>query len=297
MQQVMMGLIAFAVLLLILLAWAVFNWMSAAPPRAAVGELRQIEMGKIRLSYYVHGGSGMPVVLVPSLGRAASDFNELVEDLARAGHRTIAIEPRGMLDKTGLDDDKITLFDLAQDVAQIIAKEAEGKKIVMIGHAFGNRVARAYAMRDSRVSHIILIAAGGKVDLAPRIRDALVHSFWFFMPDFWRREEIRLAFFAGDNKIPDYWIGGWNIGTSQVQGKAVKNTPSPQWWAGGSAPMLVVQGMRDRIAPNEHTAVLLKEEFGARVRVAEIENAGHALLPEQRQQISAVIINFIGGKK
>ena len=74
MQQVMMGLIAFAVLLLILLAWAIFNWMSAAPPRAAIGELRQFEMGKVRLSYYVHGGSGMPVVLVPSLGRARASL-------------------------------------------------------------------------------------------------------------------------------------------------------------------------------------------------------------------------------
>ena len=72
MQHVMMGLIAFAVLLLILLAWAVFNWLSVPPPRAAVGELRQFEMGKIRLSYYVYGGSGMPVVLVPSLARGCA---------------------------------------------------------------------------------------------------------------------------------------------------------------------------------------------------------------------------------
>ncbi len=66
--------------------------------------------------------------------------------------------------------------------------------------------------------------------------------------------------------------------------------------AGGTAVMLVVQGMQDRIAPLEHTAVLLKEEFGGRVRVAEIENAGHALLPEQRRAISAAIVDFIGGK-
>ncbi len=132
---------------------------------------------------------------------------------------------------------------------------------------------------------------------ARRIIDALTRSFWFFLPDFLRREEIRLAFFADGNKIPDYWIGGWNIGTSKVQVKAMNNTPSERWWAGGTAPMLVVQGMKDRIAPPEHTAVLLKAEFGARVQVAEIHDAGHALLPEQRQAISAAVISFLSGGK
>ena len=51
------------------------------------------------------------------------------------------------------------------------------------------------------------------------------------------------------------------------------------------------------LAPLEHTAVLHKQEFGARVRIAEIHDAGHALLSEQRQAISSAVIRFLSGGK
>lgn len=287
----MMGLLA---LVAIVAAGAVYLWRSNVPPRASVGVAATLISGDGTRGYYV-SGTGPSVVLLASLGRAASDFNELVMSLNASGYRTIAIDPPGIGETTLMDKDGMTGHDLARGVHEIVEKEVPaGEKIAVLGHAFGNRIARTYAADyPERVSATILAAAGGKVAIAPKAAEALRHSFLTFMPDWWRRPKVRYAFFSGDNPIPDYWMGGWSTGTAQLQGYTTRSTPSEDFWGGGSAPMLVVQAMDDTIAPPEHTAVLLKEEFGDRVTVVEIENAGHALFPEQPEKIAAAMLAFL----
>ena len=46
-------------------------------------------------------GQGTPVVLIPSLGRGASDFDLLSSQLAEVGYHAIAPEPRGIGNSTG----------------------------------------------------------------------------------------------------------------------------------------------------------------------------------------------------
>lgn len=292
-----------SILIVSIIVVAVSNVLKYQSPRVAVGELRQTYNQKVLLTYYVHSAknkTNKTVLLIPSLGRSASDFNELVTALVASGYRTIAIEPRGMLDKTGLDDESITLFDLADDVNTVVSadskkEQATKAKLFIIGHAFGNRVARAYAERYSdKVQGVALIVAGGKVKTPPRIIKALTRSFWIFMPEWWRKNEIHLAFFATGNIIPDYWVYGWNIRTSRVQVSATKNLSVHEWWyAGKSVPLLVVQGQQDKIAPPEHTGDLLQKELGDRVRVKTIGNAGHAILPEAPEMVSKAVLDFL----
>ncbi len=287
---------AIIITLLILLALIVvgtIKWQSMEGPRDAIGEGRQINGKNATLTYSV-AGKGQTIIMLPSLGRPASDFNELAQTLIQNGYRVILVEPRGMKDQTGTQNESVTLFNLADDVAEIAAEEtAADEKIVIAGHAFGNRVARAFAQSyQDKTKAVMLFAAGGKVPLHPRTRAALVRTFYFFLPNFIRLREMRHAFFAGDNPIPDYWIGGWNIPTSQVQRAAVDNTPPPLWWQGGEAPMLVLQPMQDAIAPYGN-AQALKKEFAARVEVVKIENAGHALLPEQPDHIARAVVDFL----
>ncbi len=273
---------------------ALYLWQSNVPPRAATGTPMTLKSGADTRGYFV-SGSGPAIVMLASAGRAASDFNELVLVLNDAGYRTIAIDPPGIGESTLMDKEGMTGHDLARGVHEIVEREVPtGEKIVALGHAFGNRIARTYAADyPDRVAATILAAAGGKVAIDLKAAEALNHSFWTFMPDWWRRPKVRYAFFSGDNPIPDYWMGGWSTGTAQLQGYTTRSTPSEDFWGGGSAPMLVVQAMDDTIAPPEHTAVLLKQEFGERVTVAEIENAGHALFPEQPEKIAAAILAFL----
>jgi len=271
-----------------------YVWTSNVPPRPAVGVRTTLTSGDEVRGYYV-SGSGPSFVLLASAGRGASDFNELVLSLNEAGYRTIAIDPPGIGDSTLMDKEGLTGHDLADDVHEIVEAEVPSdEKIVIFGHAFGNRIARTYAADyPERVAATILAAAGGKVAIDPKIAEALKHSFFTFMPDTWRRPKVRLAFFSGDNPIPDYWMGGWSTGTAQLQGYTTRSTPVEDFWGGGVAPILVVQAMDDTIAPPEHTAVLLRQEFGDRVTVAEIENAGHALFPEQPNAILRAVLAFL----
>src|SRR3984893_4381348 len=85
-------------------------------------------------------GRGPRIVLLPSLGRGASDFDQLAERLAHAGSRVLRPQPRGIGESrgpmTGID-----LHDYASDVAALIEHENNGPAFVA-GHAFGNRVVR-----------------------------------------------------------------------------------------------------------------------------------------------------------
>src|SRR6185503_1289934 len=85
-------------------------------------------------------GQGPGIVLLPSLGRGAADFDPIAERLAGAGFRVLRPQPRGIGRSTG-SWDNVTLQDLAADIAAVIEHADNGPAFV-VGHAFGNRVAR-----------------------------------------------------------------------------------------------------------------------------------------------------------
>ena len=164
----------------------------------------------------------------------------------------------------------------------------------VIGHAFGNRVVRATAAGNpGRIHGVVLIAAGGRNAIPPRANRALRNAFDPRRTFDQRREDVRYAFFAGDNAIPDYWLRGWYRHTATMQGRASPATETDDWLAAGTGPMLVVQALADRIAPKEDTADMLADAYPDRVTVALIEDAGHALLPEQPDAIAEAVLGFL----
>ena len=62
--------------------------------------------------------------------------------------------------------------------------------------------------------------------------------------------------------------------------------------AAGGKPILLIQPLDDFIAPPEDAGQLLKELLGDQVSYREIDNAGHALLPEQPDAVANQIINY-----
>ena len=178
-------------------------------------------------------------------------------------------------------------------MAAIVA-DAELNAHVIVGHAFGNRVSRAYATKHSEtVLGTVLVAAGGKVAIEAKTREALLRSFLGVDAGCLAQALHTTRLFCQQKELPEYWVRGWNIPTSRMQIRATGNTPSETWWHGGSAPLLVIQAMQDTIAPPEHTADLLEQEFGARVRVVRIENSGHAILPEHPKRVEMALASFV----
>ena len=77
-----------------------------------------------------------------------------------------------------------------------------------------------------------------------------------------------------------------------AQEQAARKTPLEDWWEGGKAPMLVLQGLEDHIAVPENGRRLARD-FPDRVRLREIENAGHFLLFERPEIVIAELLSFV----
>ncbi len=66
------------------------------------------------------------------------------------------------------------------------------------------------------------------------------------------------------------------------------------WWVGGTAPLLVVQGLDDRRAPPGN-GWALRDQVGDRVRVVDTPQAGHFLVLEQPHAVAEAVIAFLRG--
>src|SRR2546429_4174947 len=109
--------------------------MSAPGPATPAGLEVQLEVAG-------YGDSTNPaVILVPSLGRGADDFADLGQRLAAAGFFALCPNPRGVAGSTG-PLEPTNLYDWARDVA-VVVSQLPGGSAHVVGHAWGNLVARA----------------------------------------------------------------------------------------------------------------------------------------------------------
>lgn len=254
---------------------------------------RMIETARGPLEVLEDGAAGGKCILmVPSLGRGATDFDDLARRLAQRGYRILRPQPRGIGASAPYARD-VTLVQLADDVLDVIGGEAAAP-CVLLGHAFGNRVVRmASARKPEAVKALILLAAGGKTKMPPDIEAALLQSFDLSLPDETRMKAVAKAFFAPGND-PIVWRDGWYRDVAAAQIEATERTKVEAWWSAGSAPILVLQPTQDVLAPAENAEQLRKQE-GDRVTVVYIDRAGHALLPEQPELIADHICHYVSG--
>ena len=268
-------------------------------PRPIIGTMRSFDVDEMSYHYAV-SGEGPVVVLYPSLGRTGSDFNELVSSLNGSGFRTLVLEPRGFKNGAGTKKDDITLFDYSSDIKAVLDHEnlAEGQGVFLIGHAFGNRVVRAFGSKyPKQVRSMVLLAAGPQKskDAKDEMNQAFREIFYFFLSDAWREKRVGKVFFSDPKKVPDYWVAGWSDQISKSQVKALNNTELGNWERGGGVPMLVIQGADDALTPPEIFSEAIKKKLQDQVTISMIDGAGHALLPEQPDMIKDQVIRFLQG--
>ena len=236
-------------------------------------------------------GQGEAVVLIPSWARGASDFDALMNALCTAGYRSIAVNPRGIEGSEG-PLEAMTTWDMAGDVAAVIEKLGV-RPAHVLGHAGGNRVARALATRHpDLVKSVLLLAAGGRHTVKEKF-DLFANETMFVEPtaETFIRVMHDSGFFAA-SADPHAWIGGWWRATARPQALANRAIKPEEWWAGGGKPMLVVQGLEDGIAPPENGRDL-KKLYPDRVKLVELEKTAHAMLPEQPAPIAEAVIGWL----
>jgi pimeloyl-ACP methyl ester carboxylesterase len=137
----------------------------------------------------------------------------------------------------------LNMHDLAADVAGVIENENKGP-VVVVGHAFGNCVARQLAAdRPDLVRGVVVAAASsGKVPpgstekpIGPTIRQAIDGPSDMSLPESKRLDCLRIAFFAPGNDA-SVWLGGWNSDVHHMESHAREHTPVDDYFAAGTAP-------------------------------------------------------------
>ncbi|WP_313629618.1 alpha/beta hydrolase [Pseudomonas sp.] len=252
-----------------------------------------VEKGNVHIEALVQG-KGKTIVILPSKGRGAHDYDQVAKYLADDGYRVIRPEPRGVNGSRGPMDTP-TLHDFASDVALIMDKEKTGASVV-VGHAWGSQPARVLLVdRPDLVKGIVLAAASiGKLPPGSsekpygRMVEAIKGAGNYALPEAQRISYLQEAFFAPGND-PRPWLTGWYDKTHQAQDHARDSTPVESYWsAGDTIPILDLQGDHDAVViPN-----ILKGMLGDRVEHKTIAGSGHAMAPERPREMAESIASF-----
>lgn len=245
-----------------------------------------VNRGDVRLEVLAQG-RGPSMVLLPSLGRGAEDFEPMAKVLEAEGFRVLRPQPRGF----GLSSAApvyADLHDCSNDIAAVIEDDGNGPAI-MVGHAFGNRVSRLLAtIRPDLVSGVVLVAANvGHAPSPPDVREAIRNSANPALPDDVRLKALRFAFFApGNDAAP--WLQNWRPDVLAAQRFAGDQTPRTEDYAAGRAPVLYMQPSHDPLA-HAQDAVDYKAALGSRLTVVKIPQSSHAAIAEQPDFIAREI--------
>ena len=249
-------------------------------------ERKMVTRGAVQIEVLAQG-KGPIMVLLPSLGRGAEDFDPMADVLETEGYRVLRPQPRG-IGASSANPAYADLHDCSNDIAAVIEAEGCGPA-VMVGHAFGNRVSRLLAtIRPDLVTGVVLVAANvGHAPSPPKVREAIRNSANPALPDDVRLEALRFAFFApGNDAVP--WLKNWYPDVLAAQRIAGDQTARSEDYASGTAPVLYMQPSHDPLAHAED-AVEYKAALGERLTVIKIPQSSHAAIAEQPDFIAREI--------
>ena len=232
-------------------------------------------------------GEPAEVVLLPSLGRGAEDFDQLATALGDGGFMPIAFGPSS----PAVVPARSTLHDLAALVVSRLDDAGVGR-VHLVGHAFGQRLARCVvADHPDRVATLTMLAAGGSVPMPDDIARSLGACFDVTLSPEEHIGHVRRVFFAPGND-PEVWRDGWLPDVAAYQSAAVRRTDAKDWNRAKAPRVLVVQGLQDACALPRNG-----RDFVGRHRdvatLVEIDGAGHALLPEQPAAVASAVLDFL----
>jgi pimeloyl-ACP methyl ester carboxylesterase len=251
-----------------------------------------VDIGRARLETAMWGSTGDPILLLPGTGYSSTAFGLVGPELARRGFRAIAINPRGVRGSTGTLAD-LTYHDYAADVGALLDRVGGGRAHVM-GWAWGNRIARTLAADSpQRVASLVLLAAGGKVPSDAIVAETTARLRELGLSEEERTKTLALRLLAPGSDparllpIQESWPEA-----QASQAAAGRATRLEEWWSGGSAPMLVIQGLQDKVAPPGNGRDL-KMNYPNRVTLVEIDGAGHGIVVEHPVRIAEETVRFL----
>ncbi|WP_232021940.1 alpha/beta fold hydrolase [Mycobacterium basiliense] len=251
-----------------------------------------VDVSDMRIATREARGGDELVLIHPSLARGALDYDIVLPTLARAGYRVVSFDPRG-IGATRNSDERlrdITLHDLADDVRALVAALG-ATSAHLIGHDYGNRVMRTVAVDHPQLVRSLTLWAAGAGTPEPEALQILNTVIDDNAPVDRFQAAVKKGFFAPGND-PRVWYTGWYTRGGVSEWAASTTTPVADYQLGGTARILIVQGLQDFIAPPQKSRDL-QARMGARASRVEIDHAGHCMVAEQPTQLSKVTIEFL----
>lgn len=230
-------------------------------------------------------GEGPSLLVWPSFARdSIDDFHEFSTALAEAGYRVLRPQPRGMGESTGLID--TTWDELGADVASVIDTFGNGRSVVL-GHAAGQRVTKHMAATyPDKVPSIVLacISTGINTNATISATATIASNYSNSVED--RLAALELGYFA-PGRDASVWLTGWfTEAVGSVSGTGVSTL------GGNDTQILDVIGTLDpwrREDQWNYTTGLA----GNRSTVVFVEDASHALFPENLQGLLDVLLPWL----
>ncbi|MFD7231730.1 alpha/beta fold hydrolase [Streptomyces sp. NPDC059881] len=115
----------------------------------------------------VHGTA----MLLPGFTGSKEDFIALLEPLAAAGFRAVAVDGRGQYESEGpADQQAYAQAELAQDVLAQAAVVGDAP-VHLVGHSLGGQIARAAVLLDARPFRSLTLMSSGPARISPAQQD------------------------------------------------------------------------------------------------------------------------------
>jgi pimeloyl-ACP methyl ester carboxylesterase len=232
-------------------------------------------------------GRGPLLILLPSLGRDSEEFDPVAERVAAAGFRVLRPQPRGYGRSAG-PMEKITLHDLARDMAAVIEHENAGPAI-LAGHAYGHFVAKMTAVDFPKLARGVILIGASQKKPDPDVQRSVAVASDPTQSEAERLVHLKRVFFApGHDATP--WLTGFHAAVQRAEVIARDATPQQEYWAAGIVPILDIQGENDPYRPPSSINELINEFGASRVTVVRVPNAAHAIIVEQPRAVSDALI-------
>ncbi|MBT2365203.1 alpha/beta fold hydrolase [Streptomyces sp. ISL-10] len=108
-------------------------------------------------------------LLLPGYTGSKEDFIAMLEPLAEAGYRAVAVDGRGQYETDGPNDQgAYAQSELAHDVLAQAA--AAGGRVHLVGHSLGGQIARAAVLLDASPFLSLTLMSSGPAEISPAQR-------------------------------------------------------------------------------------------------------------------------------
>jgi 3-oxoadipate enol-lactonase len=253
--------------------------------------MTEVSLNGLNTCYRQDGTGSRIFFLFNGAGCTIGTWGELADWLADLG-QVVRFDARGA-GQTELPEEPYTLEDLAEDAIALMDHLEIGAAI-LIGHAFGGRVAQIVT-RDypERAAALILCGTGGLYppEMGQPPADASREEAWLyrFCGARFREEQPERA----QHLLDEFLTMRPPREAGELRAKAIGATPAATYWGTTpeSLPVLLVYGTEDRFghADNAHDLAGRLQNS----RLVFIEGAGHFAIREKPERMLVEITGFI----